>query len=366
MKSCSYKRRLSRVTHTVIALCGVLAATATLANEPLTIGDVVAPRGSKLTGNITVPAGSDDAATVIPVTVINGAKDGPVLSLIAGIHGSEYSPILAMQKLPNLLDAGTMSGAVVIVHIANVPAFRGRTVYFGPDDLKNLNRSFPGDASGSVTERIADALTRHVIKQSDYLMDIHSGDANESLRPPYAAYYAEAGGQDVIQKSERMAIAFGLDTIVRFRGDVDSPAKAIYTGTQAVSLGIPAMDVESGELGIIDDRFITPIVDGTLSVMRDLDMIPGKARPTDSPLFISNRHRVYSDHDGIWYLDERIEAGQFVVEGAKLGVITDYHGKHLTDVLAPASGVLLIVFGTPPVNKDDPLAVIGDVSDAGN
>ena len=89
----------------------------------------------------------------IPVTVFHGRDSGPVLSLIAGIHGSEYSPIISMQRLPELLDPQAMAGTLIIVHIANLPAFQGRSVYFGPDDLKNLNRSFPGKADGTVTER---------------------------------------------------------------------------------------------------------------------------------------------------------------------------------------------------------------------
>ena len=109
------------------------------------------------------------------------------------------------------------------MHNANLPAFQGRTIYLGPHDLKNLNRSFPGDASGSITERIAHTLTEEVIKQSDYLMDIHSGDANESLQPSYTAYYAEAGSDEVKAKSRRMTVAFGLDTIVLFGGDLSTP-----------------------------------------------------------------------------------------------------------------------------------------------
>ena len=337
------------------------AASSLQANDTLTVGEIVVARNSMVSSEIRVPDTGDGVSTSIPVTIFNGADDGPVLSLIAGIHGAEYSPILAMQQVVKRLDPANMAGAVIVVHNANLPAFQGRTIYFGPDDLKNLNRSFPGDPDGTITERVAHALTEQVIKQSDFLMDIHSGDANEKLRPAYTAYYADAGSEELRAKSRRMTIAFGLDTIVLFGGDLSSPSSQIYTSAQAVALGVPAMDVESGEQGVVSDDYIDPITDGVISVMRDLEMIPGEAAPTASPKFIADRARVYSEHDGVWHLAPRIEAGQYVHEGMVLGNITDYHGNHLAEVTAPASGLLLIVFGTPPVNQGDNIAVIGRV-----
>ena len=327
------------------------------------LADLLVAPGEMVQGEITIDPIDGDGGTFIPVTVLHGSQEGPVLSLIAGIHGSEYSPILAMQQLPALLDPTQMSGTLVVVHIANMPAFTGRTVYFGPTDLKNLNRSFPGDSSGTITQRIAYALTNQVIKPADYLIDIHSGDANESLRPSYSAYYAEAGGDDVVQQSKRIAVAFGLETVVQFAGSYDSVDDAIYTSAQAVTLGIPSMDVESGELGNIDNVYIDPITDGAMNVMRELGMIAGEIEPLENPLFIAERARIYSEHEGIWYADPLVRTGDYVSQGTRLGVITDYFGNELETVTAPASGVLLILFGTPPVNTGDPIVVIGKVGE---
>jgi len=267
-----------------------------------------------------------------------------------------------MQRLPALIDPNSLSGTLIVVRVANIPAFQGRTIYFGPGDLKNLNRSFPGDADGTITERIADTLTQQVMMRSDYLIDIHAGDANESLRPSYSAYYAEAGGESVVQESRRIAVAFGLDTIVQFAGSYDSVEEAIYTSAQAVTLGIPAMDVESGELGKADDPYVDPITDGALNVMRELNMIAGEPDLPPNPLFIRDRARVYSAHDGIWHADALVQTGDYVSEGARLGKITDYHGNELETIVAPASGILLILFGTPPVNEGDNIVVIGRVA----
>lgn len=317
--------------------------------------------GTKVSGKLAVSAGMDDVQTFIPVTIIHGRHPGPVLSLIAGIHGSEYAPILAMQRLPDALDPAEMAGTLIIVHIANVPAFQGRTVYFGPNDLKNLNRSFPGDPAGTVTERIANIITQEVMLRSDYFIDIHSGDANESLRPSYSAYYKEAGGESVIAESKRMAIAFGLETVVQFSGSYANVEDAIYTSAQAVTRGIPAIDIESGELGVVADVFIDPIIKGVLNVMKELEMLTGPLEPSNNPLLVAERARIYSEHQGIWHADALVKTGDYVTQGTKLGLITDYFGNHLETIYAPASGVLLILFGTPPVNEGDNIAVIGQL-----
>jgi len=331
------------------------------ADKKFEIGGISISAGETYRGTLKVPKGEDNVETFIPITVHHGNNTGPVLSLISGIHGSEYAPILSMQKLAGLIDPRKLSGTLIIVHVANIPAFTARTVYLSPNDLKNLNRAFPGNANGTVTERIASTLKTEVILRSDYVVDIHAGDANEGLRPSYTAYYAEAGGTEVIEKSKRIAIAFGLGTIVKFSGSYQSIDDAIYTSAQAVTLGIPAIDIESGELGKTDDQYITPIVDGAQNIMRELKMVEGDLNLPEQPLFINDRARVYSSHDGIFYADPKVKTGDYISKGTRLGVITDYHGTELETVDAPSAGVLLILFGTPPVNEGDNIAVIGKI-----
>tara|TARA_Y100000385_G_C13071207_1_gene629152 strand:- start:201 stop:1301 length:1101 start_codon:yes stop_codon:yes gene_type:complete len=344
----------------------VLASTAQVqgkeANFAFEISDVIVQPGEAYSGSIHVPAGDDQIESKIPITVHNGAYRGPVLTLIAGIHGSEYAPILAMQDLARTINPTHLSGTIIIVHIANLPAFVGRTIYFGPNDLKNLNRSFPGSLSGSVTERIAFVLTHQIIKRSDFVIDIHAGDGNESLRPSYSAYYAEAGGEEVIRLSRRIAIAFGLETIVLFSGSYDSVEDAIYTSSQAVTLGIPAIDVESGERGLIDGQYVDPITVGVINVMRELEMIVGSPESSENPLFISDRVRLKSDHNGIWSPDSLVKTGDYINAGTRLGVISDYHGNELETITASESGVLLVFIVTPPINKGEDIAVIGKLS----
>ena len=85
-------------------------------------------------------------------------KLGAVLALTAGVHGMEYPPILALQRLRASMDPRTLAGTIIMVHVVNMPSFLGRTIYYSPIDGKNLNRVFPGKADGTISERIADVI----------------------------------------------------------------------------------------------------------------------------------------------------------------------------------------------------------------
>ena len=126
---------------------------------PFAIGGHTVVPGTRADLDLAVPAGRSDGATRVPVTVFHGARPGPVLALTAGVHGFEFVPILAAQRLLARIDPATLSGTVLLVRIAHVEAFEQRVPYVNPFDRKNLNRVFPGQADGTQAERIAWAIT---------------------------------------------------------------------------------------------------------------------------------------------------------------------------------------------------------------
>lgn len=166
----------------LLAVLLVGLAVESHAQEPFRVGAASARAGEMASGFIEVPRGADEG-TRIPVSVFRGSRPGPVLALLAGMHGYEYSPILALQRLRSQMDPKRLAGTVILVHVSNLPSFLRRTIYYSPVDGKNLNRVFPGKADGTVSERIALALTREVIERADYVVDLHCGDGNEWLRP---------------------------------------------------------------------------------------------------------------------------------------------------------------------------------------
>jgi predicted deacylase len=290
--------------------------------------------------------------TTIPISVYKGSKPGPVLALTAGIHGYEYPPILALQRL----QIKKLAGTLIVVHVVNMPSFLGRTVYFSPLDGKNLNRVFPGKKDGTPSEQIAHAITTQVIDKCDYLLDLHCGDGNESLRP--YVYQTVTGDAVFDLRIEELVANFGFDHIVIDRARPKDPMASMYCSNTAITRGKPAMTVESGFLGTTDEKSTRAILRGVENVMRFLKMIDGKPFKT-KPVYLDPAEVLNSPATGILY--PHVERDQMVTKGAVLAHITDFFGKKIADVKAPFAGVVLYVVATPPITQGQPVACVGRI-----
>jgi len=321
----------------------------------LTVGTAVGRRGEKASGFIDVPGGGDPDAR-IPVTIVTGTRAGPVLALVAGTHGGEPCPILGLQQVRKELDPKQLSGAVILVQIANLPSFQHRTIYRGPWDQKNLNRVFPGRADGSASERIAFAVTSQVIDQCDALVDMHSGDGNEALRP--YSYWNKLGvDQDVDRRAREMALAFGLDHIVIDEGRPRDRNATLYCSNTAHVRGKPAVTTEAGEVGVPTADMVELNRKGAFRVMRWLDMLPGPKEKVEHPVWIQPSEVLTSPATGLWY--PSVKPDQTVAKGALLGFVTDYFGETLAEVRSPLAGLVTYVVVSPAMAKGEPVAMVG-------
>jgi len=328
------------------------------------------PNGDFVLGGLRVKPGEvgagflavsemDGLGTRIPVTVINGAKPGKVLAMVAGIHPVEYAPILALYRLKAALDTKTLSGTVVMVHIANVPGFQRRSIYYVPADWKNLNRVFPGDPKGTLSQRMAAVITEEVVKRADVLLDMHCGDGNEALIP--YTYWMITGNEAFDESTRRLALAFGIPYIIIDGTRGHDLANSKYLGNTAILMGKPAITTEAGNLGHTDEESVSRNVRGVLSVMRFYGMIPGKPEPAADPVWIDKYEVVNSRWDGLFY--PRVEMGYYVKAGQVVGTVTDYLGEVKEEVKAPFTGILLYTIHTPPCNAGEPLFEVGRVKE---
>jgi predicted deacylase len=333
----------------------VLCAAGASAQSGFSVGSVTAPPGAIASGTLDIAARGGDSGTTIPFTVINGAQPGPVLALVAGTHGMEYAPIIALQRMRATIDPRTLRGTIVMVHVANMPSFLGRTIYYSPVDGKNLNRVYPGKSDGTISERIADAITREVITRATHVVDLHCGDGNESLRP--YSYWITTGDPKVAEAGRAMALAFGLDHIVVDRERPVDPKASIYTSNTAVTRGKPALTTETGALAVVDEASIGMVERGVAGLMKHLGMRAEGPAPVSSPILLERSEVLRAGVTGIFYAE--IERGHTVAKGTRLGYITDFHGKTIEEVRAPFDGEILYVVATPPVSKGEPVAMIG-------
>jgi hypothetical protein len=348
----------------IVSICFLLILGLTLfswsleRNDTFTVGDLKVAPGETKAGYLSVPE-KDNIGSFIPITIINGIKKGKVLALVAGVHGYEYPPVLALYRLKKMIDPQSLSGTLILVHIANLPAFQKRIIYYNPYDWKNLNRVFPGDLEGTLSQRIAYVLKKEVIERCDYLIDLHCGDGNEALIP--YCYWMVSNDKKIDKISKDMVLSFGIEHIIIDKTRTRDITQSKYCGNTAILLRKPAITTESGYLGRTDEEAVVRNIKGILSVMRYFKMIDGKPEPVSDPVWIDRYEVVYSDHDGLFY--PLTKMGYYVTKGQKVGYITDFLGEIKQELKAPFSGMILYIINTPPTSKGEPLFEVGRVKE---
>ena len=176
--------------------------------------------------------------------------------MLAGVHGCEYAPMAAVRRWARELAERDIRGSVLAVPVLNVPAFRARSPFVSPGDGKNLNRCFPGDPGGTVSEQLAHAAFTQLITGSDAVIDVHAGDMVEALEPfaLYAAGPSEAGALG-------LATAYGPGYVIR---QEPGPDRAVggTTSAAAAGLGIPAIFAEAGGCGLVEETAVETHIRG--------------------------------------------------------------------------------------------------------
>jgi hypothetical protein len=276
-----------------------------------------------------------------PCFVARGAKDGPRLSLIGGIHGCEYSSIEAVIRFMNELDTAELAGTITAVPVVSLESFRARSPFVVPQDGKNLNRCFPGSLEGSYADVLARSIFDELIAPADALVDLHGGDLVEGLEP--FALYDESAVED---RARALAVAFGLPYVVR--QPAEGSAIAGTTSSAAAAAGVPAIIAEAGGCGLVDEEAIGLLTSGVANVLRELGMLPGEPAQTRRPMrSVARFVWLRSTNEGWW--DAAVKAGDEVEAASVAGVVRNLYGDVLEEVLAPDDGVILFITTSPAV-----------------
>jgi len=354
-----------RPSHCIARAAGVtvLALTAVargMAQQPgravFTVGTASASRGSVATGAIAVPAGSDSAID-IQVAVIHGAHPGPVVAFIAGTHATEYSTIIAMQRLIPRIDPARLSGTVIIVPVVNVPSFTSMTPIRNPVDGKTTVAGYPGDSTGTQSQRVMALLTTQVVAQADVLVDFHGGDLDEDVGAPFSAV-VRGGREKPDAEGMRLALAYGFNHILITDRDAASPRVGGSLAGQGLIRGEAVILVAAGRSGVVAPADLDGVVNGSLNMLAALKMIsrPVSAR-TLHPVFLDGAGpRIAAQQSGVWF--PTVKANAMVHKGDQLGYTTDFLGKRTGAVLSPNDGLVVYVHGVPSMRRGVVLAEV--------
>jgi predicted deacylase len=286
----------------------------------------------------------------IPMHVYGDPSLGPTVSLMAGVHGCEYTSMLGLRRFLDGLVESDLRGCLRVVPIANLASFHARSAFVVPHDGLNLNRFFPGNPSGGFTERLAAAIFEEAIRPAQFHIDMHAGDQVEELEP-FTIYDVSP----VEEQSRAIAHAYGLGYSVRT--ERSSSPIAGTSSTAAAAAGIAAMTAEAGGRGLVDEVSVRLHEEGVRRVLALLGVLPASFPPAPDPVELSHWVWLRATSPGWW--SPRVHAGDEVPAGSLVGTVRSLEGDHVEEIVTPEAGVPLFVTTSPAVAADGLLIGIG-------
>jgi predicted deacylase len=278
----------------------------------------------------------------------------PHLLIIAGVHGDEFEPMLAVRRLWRLLSDVPLRGRVTLVPVANEPAFlRGQRC---GDDGLDLARTMPGRRDGSATEQIAAALAP-LIREANFLIDLHTGGRLFRMLP--LAGYVLHSDTAVLDRQRAMARAFNLPIVWGTSPHLDGRTLSV-----ARDAHVPAIYVEAGGGSVLDPQAVQWCIDGCLNVAAALGMLD-RAAPGSNVRHVVEDNRAASGHLQVQhpapiagFFEPAVALGDAVARGQSLGRIVDPFGEPLAEVAACEAGVVLFQRAVPSVQVGDSIGGI--------
>ena len=302
-------------------------------------GTVIRP-GQRRLVELAIPDLYTHTSLSIPVQVINGRQDGPRLMVSAAVHGDEINGVEIIRRLLNLKILDRIRGALVAVPVVNVYGFINQSRYL--PDRRDLNRSFPGSESGSLAARLAHTFVNDIVDHCTHGIDLHTGAIHRENLPQIRAYLDS-------DEIKRMAQAFASPVVLHSNLVDGSMRQALY------DRGFPIIVYEAGEALRFNEVAIRAGVQGIVSVMRELGMLPKQRRKGKKyePLFARTSSWVRAPQSGILRMVTPL--GAQVDKGQLLGVISDPFGEREEPVEATVSGIVIGRVNIPLANEGEGL-----------
>ena len=273
----------------------------------------------------------------LAVEVVNGASAGPRLWLSAAIHGDELNGLEIIHRVLRGLDPTRLAGSLLAVPIVNVFGFIHQDRYL--PDRRDLNRSFPGSARGSLASRLAHLFMTEIVERSTHGVDLHTGSHHRTNLP-------QVRGDLNDEATRRCAVAFGAPVVIHGEAPDGSLRKAV------ARRGIPIVVYEAGEPQRFDPEAIEMGVAGVLRLMAALGMRDGVDDPPPG-LMLEARKRswVRARRSGILRLEARL--GDRVKARQQLGTIEEVLGGDSVPLRSTHDGLVIGHTANPLVYQGD-------------
>ncbi len=307
----------------------------------LVIGGVSINPGSSRSIDLPVAQLHTHTPLTMPVQIVRGKMDGPVLFVSAAIHGDELNGVEIIRRLLQQKSLKRLRGTLIVIPIVNIYGVLHHSRYL--PDRRDLNRSFPGSERGSLASRLANLFMREIVANCTHGIDIHTGALHRENLPQIRANMEH-------DETGRLAHAFGVPVIL------NSDLRDGSLRQAAADCGIPMLLYEAGQALRFDELSIRAGVRGVISVMRELGMLShsrarGKAKI--EPLVARSSHWVRAPDSGIFRAFTAL--GSRVKRGEVLGVVDSPYGDNEEMVTASYSGLVIGRTSLPLINEGDAL-----------
>jgi predicted deacylase len=310
--------------------------------KDLTIGDVAIQAGEFKEININIARLPSHTQIDTPIYVYRSREPGPTLALMAGMHGDEINGMEIVRRMIEFGHNRVKRGSVICMPIINVYGFLNYSREV--PDGKDINRSFPGTKGGSLAARVAWHVTHDIIPNIDVGVDFHTGGAMRTNHPQVRCVMRE-------EKNVELAHAFHAPFTL------DAPFRPHSLRLTAARKGKHIIVYEGGESMRMDQDAIDEGVNGTLRLMKHLDMIDDAPKPRVDNKIIWSSSWVRSRNAGLF--QAAVTCGDLIDKDQIVGNLTDPFGEFKETIKAPAKGYVVGLNNNPVVNAGDALLHIG-------
>lgn len=274
----------------------------------------------------------------IPAMVVRGARPGPTLMAVAGVHGDEFEGMAAIREVFAELDPAAMAGTFFALPVCNPWAFEAhsRTTPAHVDGL-NMARVFPGDPAGEPTRRLAAALldlVRCNLGPDDLFVDFHSSGTRYRYLPMIGYIDVEAGA---VAASREAARRFGIDLLWEL-----PPTPPGRFNTEVARLGIPTLGTETNGQGACRDEDVAQYADGLRRMLRHLRIVDGPPPPVNDREPARFRH-LFMPESGFFRARPGLQLGESLRERDLIGTVCDPFGHVRGEVRSPADARLVAI-----------------------
>lgn len=310
--------------------------------EILKIGGNKIRRGERKQVMLDAASLYDYTKLSIPVEVIRGKQKGPVLFISAAIHGDEINGVEIIRRILQKKFLNRIKGTLILVPVVNVFGFNHRSRYL--PDRRDLNRSFPGNANGSLGSRLAHIFMKEIVSKCTHGIDLHTGAIHRTNLPQIRAFLDN-------ENTRELAKGFGVPVVINSTLRDGSLREAARQKNVSILL------FEGGEALRFEENVISAGVRGCTSVMRKIGMLPqAKKKTTSKPVpqkiyIAEGSHWIRAPRSGTYRAHKKI--GEIIHEGDLLATISDLFGGESFEVLAEEDGIMIGSNLLPLVNQGD-------------